>query len=87
MEAGAEGEDLVGEQLLAAAALPPALLLPRRLGGRRRRTHRVAGSPQLRKASGLWTRREMEERREGLPGELDLSWAFLGLHFHFPNVL
>lgn len=45
-EAGAEGEDLVGEQVLgggAAAALPPALLPPgrRRLGGGEGRSHRV----------------------------------------------
>jgi hypothetical protein len=42
VEAGAQGEDLVGEQLLGDGALPPALLPQgrRRLGGGDGRTHR-----------------------------------------------
>lgn len=45
MEAGAEGEDVIGEDLLPSAALLPALLPPGRpgVGGRGdRRTHRGA---------------------------------------------
>jgi hypothetical protein len=42
VEAGAQGKDLVGEQLLGGGALPPALLPQgrRQLGGGDGRTHR-----------------------------------------------
>lgn len=75
MEAGAEREDLVGEQLVgaAAAALPPALLPPgrRRLRGGEGRSHRV------------WTRarhgRTEDERNRNVlllaQRQIGLGWA------------
>ena len=63
VEAGAEGEDLVGEQLLGGA-LPPALLPPgrRRLGGGEGRSHRAlaGGGSATTKTGREERRREIE---------------------------
>ena len=83
VEAGAEGEDLVGEQLLGGA-LPPALLPPgrRRLGGGEGRSHRaLAGGGS---ASTNTEGRRSEEKSKwsffygsaaGCGGWVGLGWA------------
>ena len=76
VEAGAEGEDLVGEQLLGGA-LPPALLPPRRDGLEAEKAGRIAHSQVPRR------RRRWEVRRKeievvffyGRAAAVGLVWA------------
>lgn len=65
VQAGAEGEDAVGEKMLSgagAAALPPALLLPGRLRGRG--AHRVRSVEVWRRRTPAEETKQQKRREE-----------------------